>query len=606
MKKSLFILSLASLLLVGCSSSPSTSNSSTSSEKETSSLNSNSVKEETSTSLTSSETSLSDSLSSSENSTLSDATSSESLSSQNSSNQSSSSESSSSQSSLPTLDNINLYMIGDSTCANYDLTKSNTSYYYQIQGFGTTIKDYFSSSVNVVNLGVGGASSKSFATLDKSKDNYNTFKNNIKSGDYAIITFGHNDEKATDIGTSVVNDGINNEGTFQYYLYNNFIKVALEKGATPILATPIARYDTSGKYEVSSKYMHNTPNDGTFNEGNYAQSIRDLAEQLNLTLIDTTNLTGDYLRNLTPTEAKELYGQPTSTSYDGTHINEYGAQMVGYMMAKSLKESSSTLGQYVSDLVEPTKSEYLKVNPSYVEPSYVAPSDTTWSKVWKTTSPWHGSAFGNFKSNKFKTDNYSIVENSDNTVTLSDDGTNPSILNSEKDSFVMYFQKINKDDSFTLEAKVTIDEINENNDKLGQTGCGIMVRDDMYIDQYVAGMNSHYAATGFYGTPFKPNPYTYHAWARNKAKMISDDRLGKESVDVKNGDEIEVKIVKNDSSIKTYYKLKGTTDYVLGGDYDTDITLTAVDTEYVYAGLFISGGLKATFSNINLSVNHVE
>lgn len=596
MKKSLYVLSIAALLLVGCSSNNKNNSNSNSSSNSISNI------ENSSDSSYSSGKESSSSEASSTNEVISNVTTSE----ESSSNVSSSEITSSLESSDNNLKETTLYMIGDSTCANYDLTTSNTSYYYQIQGFGKTIKDYLSPLVNVQNLGVGGASSKSFPILDKSKSNYDNYATNVKKGDYVIITFGHNDEKCTDVGTLVDNDGINNEGTFQYYLYNNFIKKALDVGATPILATPITRYDASGLYDVNSKYMHNMQNDGTFYAGNYAQSIRNLAKQLDLTLIDTTNLTGDYLRNLTPAEAMDFYGKPTSTSYDGTHVNSYGAQMVSYFMAKSLKESNSTLKDYVvSDLIEPAKADYLKVNPLYVEPTYKAPDESSWSKIWNTTSPWHGSYFGNFKSNKVKSENYSILENENGTVTIKDDGVNPGVLNSQKDSFVMYFQQISKNDSFTLEATVTIDEIMANNTKLNQSGCGLMVRDDMYIDQYVTGLNSHYAATGFYGTPFNAEPYTYHAWARKSENMQSSDRLGKEKVTVSNGDYINVKIVKNDSSIKTYYKTMNSSDYVLGGDYDTDITLTAVDTEYVYAGLFVTGGLQVTFSNISLSINHV-
>ncbi len=515
----------------------------------------------------------------------------------------------SSEQPVETLEDTTLYMIGDSTCQNYDLATKNTSYYYQIQGFGTTIKDYFTDQVEVVNLGVGGASTTSYPTDPKSSANYNQFKNNIKAGDYAIITFGHNDEKTT-VGERVdtSNGDTYQANTFQGNLYNDFIKVALDKGATPILATPIARYDGKCAYDEETKTMHVIPSDGGgYYQGDYPQAIRDVAKKYNLTCIDTTKLTGDALRALSADEAKEWYGWPTSKSYDGTHVNIYGAQQVGYMMAKTLKESTNKLGKYVvKDLVAPTKEKYLIKNSKYVEPTYKAPGEGTWSKNYPNADGWHGSAFGNFKSSSkaFNAANYAITKNEDNTVTIEDKMVNPSILNSKLDSHVMYFQKISKDEAFTLEAKVHIDEINPKIESINQTGCGIMVRDDMYIDQTVPGLNSHYAAAGFYGTPFNTAPYTYHAWARTSPEIVSSDRKGKDSVDVKAGDEIEVMMTKNDSTVKTYYKTKGATEYVLGGSYDTDLELTAVDTEYVYAGVFVSGGIKVTFSNINLTIDH--
>ena len=79
---------------------------------------------------------------------------------------------------------------------------------------------FFSSSITVRNLGVGGASSRSFITLEQ----YKTFLNEVSSGDYVIIAFGHNDEKKIDEKfTTLVNNGSNVEGTFQYYVYQSAV-----------------------------------------------------------------------------------------------------------------------------------------------------------------------------------------------------------------------------------------------------------------------------------------------------------------------------------------------------------------------------------------------
>ncbi len=610
MKKSIFVLSVACLLF-SCTST----NTSSSIESKYSSSTSESGTSETTTQVTT-QTTTSDNLTTSEQSNSS----SESLTSSVASSSSESSSSSQDKEESPT----NLYMIGDSTCANYDFTTSNTSYYYQIQGFGKTIKDYFNEDVNVVNLGVGGASSKSFAVLDKSIANYNTFKNNVKKGDYVIITFGHNDEKKTEVGTLVANDSIDTEGTFKYYLYNNFIKIAQEAGAIPILATPIPRYDQSGQYDVSSKYMHNMTEDSTFYAGNYAQEIRDLAEELSLTCIDTTNLMGDELRKLSAEEAKNWYGQPTSKTHDGTHVNAYGAQMVGYMMAKTLKESDNELGKYVVDNLEvPAKEKYLIVNSNYVEPSYIAPSDGDWSSNYPNSNGWHGSVFGTLKKNKPDFSKFSIKENSgdsttgDLNVTLEDmDPAYSGRFNSTADGMVMYFQQISKNDSFTLEASIKIDNLADlETVKQNQNAVGIMVRDDMYIDEYVSGLNSRYAATGFYGTAFGSDSsgqaYSYCAWARRyddtNTTEGKKDRV-KENINPKVGTTIDVKIVKNDTSVTSYYKLATDAEYKLAQTFDTDLELTKVDSEYVYAGLFLCGGLgmSATFSNVKLEISHVE
>ncbi len=604
MKKILKILPLASILLFSCGGEVNSSDIDSLSNSKSEDISSSS--EVSSSELeSSSENEISSSISNSiESSAISVGESSDMSSLESSSSEETSSKE---ESSNEQKDSTTLYMIGDSTCASYDFTKSNTSYYYQIQGFGKTIGDYFDESCNVVNLGVGGSSSKSFAVLEKSIKNYNTFKDNIKEGDYVIITFGHNDEKKTDVGT-LADGSKDTEGSFKYYLYNNFIKVALEAGATPILGTPIARYDSKGNYDITSKYMHNMSEDATFYAGNYAQTIRDLALEEGLTLIDTTNLTGNALRKLTPEEAKNWYGQPAKNDYDATHVNAYGAQMIGYMMAKTLQYSDNKLGTYVKDnIVEPTKEEYLIPNPNYVEEEFASPGEGSWSKKWNTTNGWQGSAFGkvNTKAN-FNINDYTILENADGTVTLGENGNNPTKLNQSADSFVMYFKQVDKNATFTLEATAKIDSINDNNTKLNASAIGLMVRDDMYIDKYVDGLASNYAATGWFGLPFKDTPYTYHAWHRDNTTEISKSKTAKNSIEPKAGDTIDLKIVKNDTSIMTYYKLSTMSDYVLGESFDTDLSLTEVDNKYVYVGLFTVGSVYATFSNINFSSTVVD
>lgn len=483
-----------------------------------------------------------------------------------------------------------LYMIGDSTCANYDLTKKDLDYYYQRSGFGSFIGDYLSSSVTVKNLAVGGASSRSFLTLPE----YSQFTSGIKEGDYVIIGFGHNDEKKIDEKfTTLVNDGTTTEGTFQYYVYNYYVKVALDKGATPILATPIARRDSKGEYAQGSKYLHCMQESADYGGGDYAQSTRDLAAQYNLTLIDNTTMTGDLLRSLGEPEASYLFGWLTSAdaSIDGTHLNYYGAKKVAYMIADALAKSSSPLAKYVlGDRVAPTKEADLKVNPLYVEPTYKAP--TSWSNVWNTTGNWKGSAFGTFKSSKTGMDQFVINENTDGSVTLQDRGNNTRV-NTSADSFVMYFQQVNINASFTLTCTMTIDEITTPSNN---AACGIMVRDDMYVDQYIAGNVGSYLACGNLGVPFTSGgqTYSYRAFTR------LNETLGKEKGDkitdiCEQGESVTLKIVKVDSTYSLYYNDQKTT-----ANYD--LALSGIDSQYIYVGMFISGTIKVSFSNISMTV----
>ncbi len=487
-----------------------------------------------------------------------------------------------------------VFMIGDSTCAYYDQSTKDLDYYYQRAGFGSSVSSYLKEEAEVVNLAVGGASSRSFATLEE----YKTFTSSVSEGDYVIIAFGHNDEKKIDEKFATLEgNSKDKEGTFHYYLYHNFIKVALAAGATPILATPIVRYDASGAYAEGTKYLHVMQEDASYGGGDYAEATRTLAASEKLTLIDNTRLTAAKWRTSTPKEAMDYYGMITSTAIDGTHLNSYGAQMVGYMMAAALKDTDSKLAAYVkADITEPTKEEYLVVNPQYVEPSYEAP--TTWSTLWGTKEEdWHASAFGYFKKdpkNKF-TEYFDIKENQDNTVTLSDKtDTQCGRFNSKGDGLLMYFRQLRVDDDFTIEATMHVDEVKVAN---SGSGCGLMVRDDMYIDQYVAELNTNFLAVGALGMPFTSgeSKYTYVAFQREKTEALTRDKKDKSDTYLQAGDQVTLKIVKIDSTYSLYYNGNKT-----GVNYD--LSLAGDDKEFIYVGLFVAG-VTCTFSNITFTTN---
>nr|MCR4822583.1 hypothetical protein [Treponema sp.] len=90
-----------------------------------------------------------------------------------------------------------VWVVGDSTVCDYtkeDGTLTDATYFYPRYGYGTQLSNYLSSKITVKNLALSGRSSKSFL----SEDNYTTLKDGIKSGDFLIVGFGHNDEKSDD------------------------------------------------------------------------------------------------------------------------------------------------------------------------------------------------------------------------------------------------------------------------------------------------------------------------------------------------------------------------------------------------------------------------
>lgn len=233
-----------------------------------------------------------------------------------------------------TLDKADVFLVGDSTVCEYGV---DAGYSDKRNGWGMQIGNFLDSEkVTVKNLAISGRSSRSFIT----EANYQTLLNEIGVGDYLFIGFGHNDAK-TDTRYTDPQKPITDETSTKYYLYNYYIKPALEKGATPILTSPIVRlrftaFDDTGMIRDS--------------HGFYDDCIKELAQELNIDFVDNTQLTTDLYNELKYDGAKLLHAVYIEGGIDGTHLNSKGAYKVAEMVAQSVKESNCSLKQFI---VEP-------------------------------------------------------------------------------------------------------------------------------------------------------------------------------------------------------------------------------------------------------------
>ena len=170
---------------------------------------------------------------------------------------------------------MKLYLVGDSTVASFN----DYTYFYPRFGYGTKLQDYFN-NVEVINLALSGRSSKSYLK----EKNYLKLKELLKDGDYLLIGFGHNDEKADDESRFTdASRPLDDETSFQYYLYNYYVKLALDTHAIPILCTPICRIAKNNEYQGTA--IHDTVT------GNYKEAILKLADRLYILGIDLTTPT---------------------------------------------------------------------------------------------------------------------------------------------------------------------------------------------------------------------------------------------------------------------------------------------------------------------------
>ena len=235
---------------------------------------------------------------------------------------------------------MKVYIVGDSTVCEYDcdfgdLTCRN--------GYGMRIKEYLV-GVETVDLALSGRSSRSFI----GEKNYSVLKDSLSAGDYLVIGFGHNDQKHDD-RFSYPDKSENVEGSFKYYLYHFYIKSALERGAIPVICTPIARLRDD--FDYSGVGGHVTQTDGRFTGGDYPAAIRELAAGKGVTLVDMTKSTVALYKSMPLERVKKLFNADATKpdGVDHTHLNGYGARYMAYIFCKLLTETDCPLKNYVDE-----------------------------------------------------------------------------------------------------------------------------------------------------------------------------------------------------------------------------------------------------------------
>jgi lysophospholipase L1-like esterase len=490
---------------------------------------------------------------------------------------------------------VTLYLVGDSTVAQF-----NDPYYYPRYGYGTQIGKYLSPSVTVNNLALSGRSSKSY--IDPADNgNYAMLMSGLKAGDYLMIGFGHNDEKADPALYTNPNTDVTDPASFQYYLYTYYIKPAMMVGATPILTTPIVRRDSAGVYSGAKVHVTTDVLSGgvTYPGGDYPKAIRTLGAAMGITVIDNTMTTLALGRQIfaasgaAGTANLQAWVSMAITSVDDTHTNIYGGAYYAYLIAHDLAASSLPLKDYVLPGITPPDISILVVNPNFKPIVYAPPVQST---VWTTTAPWQGSVFGDIGGvSKVADGSFSITETTVSPLVVSmRSGTATTAagkIAAATDGIAFYFQQVPIGKDFTLKATATVTSITYNN---SQVGFGLMVRDAAWTDVSDASLLSSYVAAG----TLKGNaPAT--AWSSFQRDTSAPAQLTGTVVsspaDVPMaGSVIDLTIVKAGSMYTCTYGTEAPAIYTLD--------LNAIDGDFVYAGLFTARACQVEFSNVSLTL----
>ena len=244
---------------------------------------------------------------------------------------------------------LTIFMIGDSTMANKNITGGNPE-----RGWGMMLPGFFSEEVRIDNHAMNGRSSKSF--IDEGR--WDKVISQVKKGDYVIIQFGHNDEKPkadrhTDPGT-----------TFDANL-SRFVNETRAKGGIPILCNAIVRRNFVRPLDesISKDTRHDAgevkqPQEGDTlydTHGAYIESPRNVAKKLNVPFIDMNKITHDLVEGLGPVESKKLFMfvEPDQVPAfpkgreDNTHLNVYGARVIAGLAVEAIGKAVPELAPYI-------------------------------------------------------------------------------------------------------------------------------------------------------------------------------------------------------------------------------------------------------------------
>jgi lysophospholipase L1-like esterase len=222
-------------------------------------------------------------------------------------------------------DKPTIYLIGDSTVRNNDKAQ---------WGWGSLLPSFFDSSkVAIKNHAMAGRSTRTFVKEQR----WEKVLNNLKSGDYVLMQFGHNDGSKPDTskagyrgvlrgtGEETVNltwkDGtVETVHTHGYYL-RKFIKESKAKGAIPIVLSMIPRNQwVDGKVKRVDKDF-----------GLWAKTV---AQEEGVTFIDLNAITADKYDALGPDKVKDFFAG------DHTHTNKEGARINAQAIVEGIKASS--------------------------------------------------------------------------------------------------------------------------------------------------------------------------------------------------------------------------------------------------------------------------
>ena len=226
-------------------------------------------------------------------------------------------------------DKSTIFIASDSTVQTYETAEAPKT------GWGQTLYNFFgdfieerkctdcgysqsrtyeTENVIIENRAIGGRSSKSFIEEGKFDD----LLEDVKPGDYVLVQWGHNDATAARPNRYV------SPADFEYWM-QYYVDGVTQRGATPVLVTPVARYS----------YVSNADGTVTFvgNFEKYGDVMRKMAKEQNIPIVDLTASSVALCNEFGLEGAKALFMVHAG---DTTHLQYYGAYKFAQCVAQGI------------------------------------------------------------------------------------------------------------------------------------------------------------------------------------------------------------------------------------------------------------------------------
>jgi lysophospholipase L1-like esterase len=218
-----------------------------------------------------------------------------------------------------------VYILGDSTVCDQPLEPWNS--------WGQMLTRFLKPDVVVANHAESGESIRSSLGAGR----VDKVMSLVKSGDYLLMQFGHNDMKDR------------SPNALETYKSNlkKLVSDTRAKGATPALITSMER-----KAGVDRDTL-----------GQYPETVRQVAMEDDVALIDLHSV------------SKVLYkawGQNIDKAFqDGTHHNNYGSYELAKCVVEGIKQNKLDLAKYIVD-------DYSRFDPNHPDPAdeFVMPASS--------------------------------------------------------------------------------------------------------------------------------------------------------------------------------------------------------------------------------------